>query len=335
MKRPSFVEQTSVIAPSARRTRLGPWLPLLLALALVPSLASAQATTQVVEYYYPDAIGSVRGVSKQVNGVWQATRHEFMPFGEELAPPPLPSDKRLFTGKERDSETGQDYFGARYYGANLGRFTTVDPVLAQDQALADPQLWNRYAYVRNNPLRYTDPDGRCIWDVCAAEGTAVYIVGAAAVATTAWLVSPAGQQAVRGVVNDTGTMITTAVGAIGSWFKSAPKDVYIDPSKYPEAAGHAADAQKAGQPDVLTVQRPGATGRRAAATAGTPTQAGTDRDEYPPAVAAEGGRGASVRNIPSSDNRGAGASVGRQIKDVPNGGRIRVVPKPKPQEDIR
>jgi hypothetical protein len=54
-------------------------------------------------------------------------------------------------------------------------------------------------------------------------------------------------------------------------------------------------------------------------------QAGTDRDEYPPAVTAEGGAGASIRNIPPGDNRGAGASLGNQIRDVPNGGKIRIV----------
>lgn len=52
------------------------------------------------------------------------------------------------------------YFGARYYGSKIGRFTTVDPYLDQSAALVDPQRWNRYAYVSNNPLRYVDPDGR-------------------------------------------------------------------------------------------------------------------------------------------------------------------------------
>ena len=51
------------------------------------------------------------------------------------------------------------YFGARYYGSRIGRFTTVDPALDQE-ALLNPQKWNRYAYSRNNPLRYVDPDGR-------------------------------------------------------------------------------------------------------------------------------------------------------------------------------
>lgn len=64
-----------------------------------------------------------------------------------------------FTGKERDSESGLDNFGARYYGSSLGRFMQVDPKQFSLRTLANPQKWNKYAYVLNNPLRYVDPDG--------------------------------------------------------------------------------------------------------------------------------------------------------------------------------
>jgi RHS repeat-associated protein len=132
----------------------------LIAVGLWPTLTFAQTSTQVVEYYHTDALGSVRAVTKVVNGQTQVvSRHDFKPFGEEVAPQTPPVDKRLFTGKERDAETGQDYFGARYYPADLGRFTTIDPVQTWEENLADPQRWNRYAYVRNNPLRWVDPTG--------------------------------------------------------------------------------------------------------------------------------------------------------------------------------
>jgi RHS repeat-associated protein len=65
------------------------------------------------------------------------------------------------TGKERDSETtlGLDYFGARYYGNAIGRFTRPDPAKIDLKHLTNPQKWNKYAYTINNPLRYFDPDG--------------------------------------------------------------------------------------------------------------------------------------------------------------------------------
>ena len=75
----------------------------------------------------------------------------------------------LFTGQMRDpesaagTETGLDYFNARYFWATLGRFTSPDAPFA-DQYPEDPQSWNLYSYVRNNPLIYTDPSGKgCVY----------------------------------------------------------------------------------------------------------------------------------------------------------------------------
>ncbi len=64
----------------------------------------------------------------------------------------------LFTGKERNSESGNDYFGARYYASSMGRFMSPDPLLNSGRP-DDPQSWNRYSYVRNNPLSRIDPTG--------------------------------------------------------------------------------------------------------------------------------------------------------------------------------
>ena len=64
----------------------------------------------------------------------------------------------FLTSKERDIETGLDYFEARYYGSTQGRFTSTDPLMASGRT-NKPQSWNRYAYVLNNPLILIDPDG--------------------------------------------------------------------------------------------------------------------------------------------------------------------------------
>jgi RHS repeat-associated protein len=70
-----------------------------------------------------------------------------------------------FTGKERDTESGNDYFGARYYDSSMGRFMSPDwsaPAEAVPYAdLHDPQSLNLYSYVKNNPLSKSDPDGHC------------------------------------------------------------------------------------------------------------------------------------------------------------------------------
>src|SRR5579864_2451044 len=64
-----------------------------------------------------------------------------------------------FTSKERDSETGLDYFGARYMSSAQGRFTSPDPIAVNDQRLSDPQRFNLNAYGRNSPMKFVDPTG--------------------------------------------------------------------------------------------------------------------------------------------------------------------------------
>ncbi|MDX2151427.1 MAG: RHS repeat-associated core domain-containing protein, partial [Bryobacteraceae bacterium] len=101
-----------------------------------------------------------------------AARRDYLPYGEEIGPPvggrgalwaaELGGEQR-FTGKERDGETGWDYFGARYFSGALGRFTSADAPLV-DQHPEDPQSWNLFSYVRNNPLTFIDPTGNdCIY----------------------------------------------------------------------------------------------------------------------------------------------------------------------------
>jgi RHS repeat-associated protein len=68
----------------------------------------------------------------------------------------------FLTLKERDVETGLDYFEARYYASMQGRFTSPDPLFFQKEMMLDPQRFNLYAYVRNNPLKLVDPNGLAI-----------------------------------------------------------------------------------------------------------------------------------------------------------------------------
>jgi RHS repeat-associated protein len=64
-----------------------------------------------------------------------------------------------FTGKERDTESGNDYFEARYFGSSMGRFLSPDPMGPWVADVNDPQSWNFYVYGRNNPLINVDPTG--------------------------------------------------------------------------------------------------------------------------------------------------------------------------------
>ena len=73
-----------------------------------------------------------------------------------------------FTGKEKDEDTGLYYYESRYYDSAIGRFTAVDPWGGE---LTDPQTLNKYAYVRNNPLKYVDPSGEVLVTSAALGGS--------------------------------------------------------------------------------------------------------------------------------------------------------------------
>lgn len=86
---------------------------------------------------------------------WSAT---YLPFGQEWNPQATVNHYK-FTGKERDSESGLDNFGARYNSSQYGRFMSPDQRRLSIRDLINPQKWNKYVYTINNPLRYFDPDG--------------------------------------------------------------------------------------------------------------------------------------------------------------------------------
>jgi len=107
--------------------------------------------------FYP--FGGERAVASGAGssaGTPQGVRH---PFGGERAVASGSGNAYKFTGKERDSETGLDYFIARYYASAYGRFTSTDPKGIALRHLLNPQKLNKYSYVLNNPLNLFDPNG--------------------------------------------------------------------------------------------------------------------------------------------------------------------------------
>jgi RHS repeat-associated protein len=123
------------------------------------------------QYLTADQLGSTRMLT-DANGNPVAC-HDYQPFGAEIGSginsrgacyyTGTDNPKQKFTGKERDAETGLDYFGARYFSGAQGRFTTPDwSVIATPvpyAKLSNPQSLNLYTYVLNNPLGFADPDG--------------------------------------------------------------------------------------------------------------------------------------------------------------------------------
>lgn len=101
--------------------------------------------------------------------------------------------------------------------------------------------------------------------------------------------------------------------------------VVIPSSKYPETAQHVKEAIQEGETNICTIDRNGASERRKQSLAGIKTAKGKDRDEYPMAMCKEGGKGANVKLIDSSDNRGAGSYVGNKLDKYKDGTKIKIV----------
>jgi len=123
-------------------------------------------------HYHLDHLGSVRMVTDQQHRA--ISEHDFFPYGvsltksyQEQTYPGAHIDGMRFAGHWRDFLGYQDvettdyvdYMHARYYDPNLGRFLSVDP--GKDWDPRQPQSWNMYAYVRDNPTNRVDPTGRC------------------------------------------------------------------------------------------------------------------------------------------------------------------------------
>jgi RHS repeat-associated protein len=116
-----------------------------------------------VFYYFADHLGTSRVIvqSGQTTLCYDA---DYYPFGGEavVVTNTCPQNYK-FTGKERDSESGLDEFGARHYASTMGRWISPDAINITDERVLNPaNTLNKYIYGGNNPLKYIDPDGRDI-----------------------------------------------------------------------------------------------------------------------------------------------------------------------------
>ena len=150
---------------------------------LAAEYTNAPVTDSGRRYLTTDHLGTTRVITDPTGTI--LTRRDYFPFGEEISPATLATgnlrstisaygDNAIssttvrFTGKERDAETGLDYFGARYLSAVGGRFSSPDwsdrPDPIPYAELREPQTLNLFTYGRNSPLKNQDFDGHCTID---------------------------------------------------------------------------------------------------------------------------------------------------------------------------
>lgn len=143
----------------------------------------ALRTSSNTYYYHTDHLGSSSVMTKQ-DGTNYGEFY-YHPYGTRWFTSGGSGIRHKFTGQEEDTETGLYNYGARYYDPTIGRFISADSIVP---APGNPQSLNRYSYVLNNPLRYTDPTGHGFWE--KVFGVFEVILGAVLSYTPAYPVSP-------------------------------------------------------------------------------------------------------------------------------------------------
>ena len=120
------------------------------------AMTRPDTTAELTYFFHPDHLGSASWIT-DLSG--QPVQHlQYKPFGGDYIDQQDPnteySERFRFTGKERDAETGFDYFGARYYSSSLGIWLSVDPMSDKYPSLSP------YVYCADNPVVRIDIDGR-------------------------------------------------------------------------------------------------------------------------------------------------------------------------------
>jgi RHS repeat-associated protein len=126
-------------------------------------IARVDRPSGTVHYYFSNHLGSASVVTNATGSGSDQT--DYYPFGGVAYSNGGDPNHYKFTGKERDTESNLDNFGARYFASTLGRFMTPDwaarPTTVPYAEFGDPQSLNLYSYVRNDPVTRADADGHC------------------------------------------------------------------------------------------------------------------------------------------------------------------------------
>ncbi|MEM6485036.1 MAG: RHS repeat-associated core domain-containing protein [Pseudomonadota bacterium] len=149
-------------------------------------VSGGNASTAVIDTYYYDALGSVRGLTDTTGGV--SDSYTYQVFGNLEAHNGSTDNRYLFTGEQFDPNVGFYYLRARYYNPSNGRFQTMDTYAGR---MHEPHTLHKYLYVHANPVNMVDPSGMFgLSDIGAAISSLARIVLSAARATARNLLRP-------------------------------------------------------------------------------------------------------------------------------------------------
>ncbi|MBI4550407.1 MAG: RHS repeat-associated core domain-containing protein [Candidatus Omnitrophica bacterium] len=146
---------------------------------------ATKGSSGTLRFTHEDHISSSNVITDAAGN--QAALLEYDPYGATVTHSGEADPRHQFTGQENDASARLYYYGARYYDPQLGRFITADWFVEDP---VNPQTMNRYSYVRNNPINYTDPTGNFSW-VGLFKAIAQIAAAVAATATAAQVIADA------------------------------------------------------------------------------------------------------------------------------------------------
>lgn len=299
-------------------------------------------------YYYPFGL-TMTGISDRALQFGKVNKYRFQGQEEQ--------------SKEFSDGSGLDMyeFKYRFDDDQIGRFWSVDPLaskypynsvyaFSEDKVTGDVELEGLesisanivssqifYPSVVSNPaeMQKIAPIATKVGIMAAIVLEPMVGIPLAISYLSGVPVNPSPQAMAEPIVQDATAIAPTTTDAVAptEGTSANPMDLFIDANQHPESAQHLNEAQAAnnGEPITGVVDRPGSGPRRQSNLKGITTEAGKDRDEVPPAVI-KSDVSTSVKLIPSGDNRGAGASIGNQLRNVQDGTRVvlKVIPIIKP-----
>jgi RHS repeat-associated protein len=190
-------------------------------------------------FYYTDHLGSASIMLKSNGDFVSGSTARYHPFGSYRTTPTQTVSDRRYTGHAHNDDLGLIYMNARYYVGSIGRFASADTLIPNP---TNPQSWNRYAYVENRPLNFTDPTGHWLesaWDAFNVGLGIVSLADNLSQGNYGWAAVDA-----VGIAVDTAALILPVVpGGVGTIIKAARGvDTAVDAIQTVNRASNAAQA---------------------------------------------------------------------------------------------
>lgn len=184
-----------------------------------------------IYYYHGNQLGSIFAMTDSYGRTTETI--SYLPYGRSVSDIGSMSVEQKYTSQQFDTETALYFYGARYYDPSLGRFVSADTIVGRAW---DPQSFNRYSYVRNNPINYADPSGHtdlfgyCIDCISTYTGGIGHfgkefinqVNDQANGMANSWSIgSESGQAIAAGVIIIATAVATAECGGCGAWQEAA------------------------------------------------------------------------------------------------------------------